>query len=166
MQSNNIHHHAPLCHIFIGFTLDLRRSVIIKYGAIWSASKNMHTCFAFMMTSSIGNNSGHTKLKCNASSILPGCHDDVIKWKHFPRYWPFERGIHRSPHKSQWRGALMLSLIWAWINGWVNTGEAGDLRRHRADYDVIVMLVSVIRAEIRHGCFAVGHAILGNRPEE
>ena len=24
-------------------------------------------------------------------------HDDVIKWKHFPRYWPFARGIHRSP---------------------------------------------------------------------
>ena len=21
---------------------------------------------------------------------------DVIKWKHFPRYWPFVRGIHRS----------------------------------------------------------------------
>ena len=21
-------------------------------------------------------------------------HDDVIKWKHFPRYWPFVRGIH------------------------------------------------------------------------
>ena len=24
-------------------------------------------------------------------------HDDVIKWKRFPRYWPFVRGIHRSP---------------------------------------------------------------------
>ena len=23
-------------------------------------------------------------------------HDDVIKWKHFPRYWPFVREIHRS----------------------------------------------------------------------
>ena len=23
-------------------------------------------------------------------------HDDVIKWKHFSRYWPFVRGIHRS----------------------------------------------------------------------
>ena len=21
-------------------------------------------------------------------------HDDVIKWEHFPRYWPFVRGIH------------------------------------------------------------------------
>ena len=61
----------------------------------------------------------------------------------FLRYWPFVRGIHRwpvnSPHKGQWRGALMFSLICAWINGWVNSREAGDLRCHRAHYDVIVM---------------------------
>ena len=53
------------------------------------------------------------------------------------------RGIYRSPvnspHKGQWRGALMLSLICIWINGWVNNREASDLRRHRAHYDVIVM---------------------------
>ena len=62
-------------------------------------------------------------------------HDDVIKWNHFPRHWPFVRGIHwspvNSPHKGPWRGALILSLICAWINGWVNNHEAGDLRRHR-----------------------------------
>ena len=44
-------------------------------------------------------------------------HDDVIKWKHFPRYWPFVRGIHwspvNSPHKGQWRGALMFSFLWS-----------------------------------------------------
>ena len=70
-------------------------------------------------------------------------HDDAIKWKHFPRYWAFVRGIHRwpvnSPHKGQWRGALMFSLICAWINGWVNNREAGDLRRHRAHHGVTVM---------------------------
>ena len=48
-----------------------------------------------------------------------------MKWKHFPRYWPFVRGIHRgpvnSPHKGHWPGALMF------------------LRSHRAHYDVIVM---------------------------
>ena len=75
-------------------------------------------------------------------------HDDVIKWKHFPSYWPFVRGIHRSPvnspHKGQWRGALMFSLICARINGWVNNGEAGDLRRNRAHYDVIVMIVNIL----------------------
>ena len=75
-------------------------------------------------------------------ATLPN-HDDVIKWKHFPRYWPFVRGIHRSPvnspHKGQWRRALMFSLICAWINGWVNNGEAGDLRPHGAHYDVTVV---------------------------
>ena len=75
-----------------------------------------------------------------------GNHDDVIKWKHFPRYWPFVRGIHRSPvnspHKGQWRGALMLILICVRINGWVNNREAGDLRRYRAHYDVIEMYAS------------------------
>ena len=62
----------------------------------------------------------------------------------FPRYWPFVRGIHRSPvnspQKGQWRGALMFSLICAWINFWVNNREAGDLWRHHAHYGVIVML--------------------------
>ena len=44
-----------------------------------------------------------------------------------------------SPHKGQWCGALMFSLIWAWINDWVNNCEAGDLRCHHGHYDVIVM---------------------------
>ena len=75
-------------------------------------------------------------------------HDDVIKWKHFPRYWPFVRGIHRSPvnspHKGQWRGTLMFSLICTLLNCWVNTREAGDLRRYRDHYDVTVMQMGVI----------------------
>ena len=70
-------------------------------------------------------------------------HDDVIKWKHFPRYWPFVPGIHRSRwiplHKGQWRGALIFSMICAWTNDWVNNCEAGDLRRHRGHYDANVM---------------------------
>ena len=76
-------------------------------------------------------------------SIFHSIHDDVIKWKHIPRYWPFVRGIHRSPvnspHKGQWRAALMFSLTCVWINGWVNNREAGDLIRYRNHYDVIVM---------------------------
>ena len=74
-------------------------------------------------------------------------HDDIIKWKHFPRYWPFVRGIHRSPvnspHKGQRRGVLMFSFICASVNGWVNNREAGDLRRHRAHYDVTVMIITL-----------------------
>ena len=48
--------------------------------------------------------------------------------------WPVN-----SPHKGQWRGALMFTLICAWTNVWTNNREAGDLWRHRAQYDVIVM---------------------------
>ena len=70
-------------------------------------------------------------------------HDDVVKWKHIPRYWPLVRRIHRSPvnspHKGQWRGASTFSLICTRINGWVNNREAGDLRRHHARYYVTVM---------------------------
>ena len=72
-----------------------------------------------------------------------GKNSGVIKWKHLPRYWPFVRWIHRppldSPHKGQWRGALMFSLIFAWTNGWAKSRDAGDLRRHPAHYDVFVM---------------------------
>ena len=67
-------------------------------------------------------------------------HDDVIKWKHFPRYWPFVRGIHRSPvnfhHKGQWHGALMIVYLrlnkrsskqsWGW---WFET-PSHSLWRH------------------------------------
>ena len=71
----------------------------------------------------------------------------ITWWRHhietFSALLPFVRGIHRStvnsPHKGQWRGALMFSLISVWINDWVNTREAGDLRRYRVHCDVIVM---------------------------
>ena len=76
-------------------------------------------------------------------------HHDVINWKHCPRYWPSVRGTHwlpvNSPHKGQWRGALMFSLSCAWINDWVNDCDTGDLRRHCAHYDVPVMYAIEIR---------------------
>ena len=68
-------------------------------------------------------------------------------WRHemerFSALLAIKRGIHWGPvnssHKGQWRGVLMFSLICVWINGWVNTREAGDLRGYRAHYDVTVM---------------------------
>ena len=70
-------------------------------------------------------------------------YDDIIKWKQFPRYWPFVRGIHwssvNSPHRGQWRGALMFSLICARTNGWANNRYAGDSIRYRAHYGVTIM---------------------------
>ena len=63
-------------------------------------------------------------------------HDDVIKWKHFPRYWPVLWGIHRSvvnsSHKYQEHGALMIYLIRVYTNDWVNNRDLrpGSLWRH------------------------------------
>ena len=85
-------------------------------------------------------------------------HDDVIKWKHFPRYWPFVREIHRSPvnvrHKGQWSGASMFFLSRAWINSWVNNHEPGDLRHHRAHYDIIVMTANALIPYVRRSAAA------------
>ena len=75
-------------------------------------------------------------------------HDYVIKWKHFPRDLTFVQGIQwspkNSPHKGQWCGALVFSLICACINDWVNNRKAGDFRRQRAHYDVIVMWCHIL----------------------
>ena len=70
-------------------------------------------------------------------------HDDAIKWKHFPCYWTFVRGIHWSLVNSPHKGPVTQSELWCFlwsalcIIGWVNNREAGDLRR--THYDVTVM---------------------------
>ena len=64
-------------------------------------------------------------------------HDDVIEWKHFLRYWPLMRGIRWIPITKASDAELWCFLWSAPENGWEN--NRGDLRHHRADYDVIVM---------------------------
>ena len=73
--------------------------------------------------------------------LFLGLHDDVIKWKKNPRYWPFVRGIHRSPVnsplKGQWRSfSVFFDLCLYWTSGWVNVSYS---RRHHAQYDATVM---------------------------
>ena len=88
-------------------------------------------------------------LPWNTPVGLPKAFQRKTNWKYWikyikpiwcPQHRPFVRGFHRW-HKGLWRGALMLSLVCAWLNGWVNNRDAGDLRCHRAHYDVIVMFV-------------------------
>ena len=57
------------------------------------------------------------------------------------------------PHKGQWRGALMISLIFARINGWVNNQAADDMRRHRTHYHVTAMDLRYTRAINFKLCF-------------
>ena len=69
--------------------------------------------------------------------------DDVIKWKHFLRCWSSVRGIHwwlvDSPHKGQWRRALMFSLMCTRTNGWANNRDVVNLIRQRVYCDVTVI---------------------------
>ena len=103
----------------------------------------------FMLLREVSIDSNHILREINLEMSPANLQNDghcvpVSMLWHFPRYWPFVRGIHRSPvnspHKGQWRGALMFSLICTWTNVWVNNRHAGDLRRYGAHYDVIEVL--------------------------
>ena len=54
-----------------------------------------------------------------------------------------------SPHKGQWRGALMLSLICAIRSGWGNNRDAGDLRRHHPHYDITALSIRTARWHLK-----------------
>ena len=69
----------------------------------------------------------------NYSTNIWAMHDNDRPSDSIP-YW----SSVNSPHKGQWRGALMFSLICVLINVWVSSRGAGDLRRYRAHYDVTV----------------------------
>ena len=68
---------------------------------------------------------------------------DVIKWKQFSMLLALCVGNSPVTGEGQWCGAFMFSLICAWTQGWINNRDAGDLRRHPAHYDIIVMFLSV-----------------------
>ena len=76
-------------------------------------------------------------------------HDDVIKWKHFPRYhgyWPLcvEFTGHRwIPNTKASDAELWCFFIRTWTNSWANNGDAGDFRRHHAHVDVSVILTQL-----------------------
>ena len=121
----------------------------IKYNAWWPRYWWPIKPFLVSMFSFVNKTNYDFKLAYNSSTTrrnFISCdsitqiqlYDNIIKWNHFPRYWPFVWGIQQFPakflHKDQWRRALMFSLICPGINDWANNREAGDLRRHRPHY--------------------------------
>ena len=132
---SNVYFYYPICYVVDKTLSDLKWIIRQANCHISTLMQLMPFYFVHIKINHYQNREQNTTGNTN--------HDDVIKWKHFPCYWPFVRGIHRSPvnspHKGQWRGALMSSLICVWINDWVNNRVAGDLRRYRAHNDVIVM---------------------------
>ena len=90
-------------------------------------------------------------LSHNMCMVLPSTTGHTSSWwRHqmetFPAFMAPCAGNSpmNSPHKGQWHGASMLSLICAWTNDWVNDRQAGDLRRRRAHYDVNVMFYYLV----------------------
>ena len=67
-------------------------------------------------------------------SIDTHWHDDIIKWKPFPRYFPSCGKF--AGH--QWKSLTKASDAELWCFLW-SAPDAGDLRRHRAQYDVTLM---------------------------
>ena len=96
---------------------------------------------------------------CETVSVSGYCHGllPAPPWwchetKHFPCYWPFVRGIHRSPvnspHKGQCCGPLMLSLIctlnkqsWGW---WFETPSRSLWRHYNAIVSETMTLAVII----------------------
>ena len=95
-----------------------------------------------------------TTLKCQYLVFISSCHNRHFMEHGIRSWWGHQMETFsallaicagnspvpmNSPHKGQWRGVLMFSLICVWTNDWVNNREVGDVRRHRVHYDVIVM---------------------------
>ena len=89
----------------------------------------------------------YSSVICALNDVMNAEHHDVIKLKYFPCYWPLVMGIHQSQldshNKGQWRETLMFSFVCAWTKGWANNLYVGDLRRHRAHFDVTVMKIRI-----------------------
>ena len=102
--------------------------------------------------------------------MFPFHHDDVIKWKHFPHYWPFVQGIHRSPVNSPAQRPVMRSfdvffdlhlnkgLSKQWWGWWFETPSC-PLWRHCNDTERLVHCICVtsficlLIAAISQGCY-------------
>ena len=134
---------GPLCGEFTGhrWIPITKASDVELWCFLWSSPEQMFEL----------NNRDTNDLRCHharydinvmadycSAYILDIFHDDIIKWKHFPRYWPFVWGIHwspvNSPHKGQWHKALRFSLMMMSSNGNIFriTGSlCGEFTGHR-----------------------------------
>ena len=125
-----------LCGADILFTLDALRNVKCLWLKGWIYAVNIHSIVPNGVYSQWDLSPQLTQI----TSLDCTHHDDVIKWKNFPPYWPFVREIYRSQEIPRTRTGdaerFYLTFVWA------NNRDVGDLRRHRAHYDVTVMITS------------------------
>ena len=104
---------------------------------VWNYySQNHHSHDPFKIPRLFPDFSQHFLFFLTHNKILWQFPDFCLVWN-FPDF-SLTAGHPALTCKGRWRGALMYSMI-AWINAWINNRKAGDLRRNRAHYDVIVM---------------------------
>ena len=134
-----------MCHIFLPlFLLHLDDGFNSHFVPCPEAFKCLHTAYSIGICICWQGKTGLLKERVREYRGT-----EQITRVHIVSWWPVTSWLHhqmekKSLHKGQSRGALRFSLICAWTSGWTNKREVGDLRRHRAYYDVTVMLYDKI----------------------
>ena len=125
------------------FAKKLSKTSSAKMAAIlsWPQRVNKRFTLGVSLSCVFGDHSGGYNVHPTGNTIWR--YDDVIKWKYFPRYWLFVKGIRRSPVDSPQKASdadLWCFFICACTNSWTNDRDADDLSRH---YDITVMVCSI-----------------------
>ena len=108
-----------------GITLQWQCRSVVRSAINW-------TIYVSLGLSACGNT---CVFKCPKTDL----HDDVIKWKHFPRYWPFVWGIHRSLVNPPQRPVTRSFDVFFDLR--LDKRQSKQSRGcHRAHYDVTVMI--------------------------
>ena len=89
----------------------------------WMSVDMISFCMWYITQKTYGKNSIPNKLALDWYNISVITYHSI--YLYVPK--PSEIMLHQLP------------LIWTWTNGWVHNRDAGDLRSHRAHYDVTVM---------------------------
>ena len=93
----------------------------------------------------------HNDRICRFYGGVTNVHLCISRWRHQMEAFSALQSlcVQNSPVTDD---AEFWCFLWsAWINGWVNNHEAGDLRRHRAHYDVTVMIFHACQHHPPHG---------------
>ena len=124
-----------------------------------SAAKDVfeYTYYTFRITSGYTSPLGQWDIVWNDNRWIPlkrgqqrgkGFHTITSWWRHQMETFSalLALGGGNSPITGEFTKASDAEcwcFLWSapWINGWVNTRNAGDLRRKRAHYDIIVMFI-------------------------
>ena len=91
-NAQNVHEEYMYNVLPLNLVKSLSREIVVMIVSLW----NVTGISAALLSRCMPNFRAIGKSVNSNLAVSRLHHDDVIKWKHFPRYWPFVRGIHRS----------------------------------------------------------------------